>query len=207
MHCTDEHNKTAGTERRAALALLASATAWLAGCATPAPSPAPSPAPAPARTPPPPAPAPVQPAPVASPPPAPAPSAAAAARAHAAPNMGAVVSMPPAPASRTMAEFQRMAAQRLVRANPQFTYMGKPPPMMWAIIIIETTLNADGSVRTINVTRPPANPAAAGTIEYALEAIRRAGPYGDVSKLPQPVRWSEIFLFNDKNQFKPRTLD
>ncbi len=207
MHCTDENN-TAGTQRRLALTMLASATAWLAGCATPAPSPAPSPAPAPARPPAPAAQAPVPPPP---PPPAPnnapTPSAAAAARAHAAPNMGPVVSMPPAPASRTMAEFQRMAAQRLVRANPQFTYMGKPPPMMWAIIIIETTLNADGSVRTINVTRPPANPAAAGTIEYALEAIRRAGPYGDVSRLPQPVRWSEIFLFNDKNQFKPRTLD
>jgi hypothetical protein len=206
VHCTDEKN-TASTERRAALTLLASATAWLAGCATPAPSPAPSPAPAPARPTAPPPPVPARPAPVPPPPPAPAPSAAAAARAHAAPNMGPVVSLPPAPASRTMAEFQRMAAQRLVRANPQFTYMGKPPPMMWAIIIIETTLNADGSVRAINVTRPPANPAAAGTVEYALEAIRRAGPYGDVSKLPQPVRWSEIFLFNDKNQFKPRTLD
>jgi hypothetical protein len=140
-------------------------------------------------------------------PPPPAPSAAAAARAHQAPDMGPPVALPPAAAPRTMAEFQRNAAQRLVRANPRHSYMGKPPPMMWAIVIVETELNRDGSVRNISVTRPPANPAAAGTVEYALEAIRRAGPYGDLSRLPQPVRWSEIFLFNDKNQFKPRTLD
>jgi hypothetical protein len=117
------------------------------------------------------------------------------------------VTLPPAPPSRTMAEFQRMAAQRLMDANPNFSYRGKPPPMMWAIVIVETTLGPDGSVRNVSVTRPPANPAAAATAEYALEAIRRAGPYGDVSRLPQPVRWSEVFLFNDKNQFKPRTLD
>jgi hypothetical protein len=121
--------------------------------------------------------------------------------------MGPAVAQPPAPASRSMAEFQRMAAQRLVRANPRHSYLGKPPPMMWAIVIVETTLNTDGSVRNISITRPPANPAAAATADFAIEAIRRAGPYGDVSRLPQPVRWSEVFLFNDKNQFKPRTLD
>jgi hypothetical protein len=203
VHCTEEPRRR--DERRASLALLAGTAAWLAGCASPAPAPAPAPAaaPAPVR----PAPAAAAPVPAPAPQPAASPSAAAAARARSVPDMGPPVSLPPAAAPRTMAEFQRMAAQRLVRANPIHTYMGKPPPMMWAIVIVETELNRDGSVRSINVTRPPANPAAAGTIEYALEAIRRAGPYGDLSRLPQPVRWSEIFLFNDKNQFKPRTLD
>ncbi|MEY2842036.1 MAG: hypothetical protein RI920_73, partial [Pseudomonadota bacterium] len=27
------------------------------------------------------------------------------------------------------------------------------------------------------------------------------------SKLPKPVKWTEVFLFNEKNQFKPRSLD
>ena len=106
-----------------------------------------------------------------------------------------------------MAAFQRMAAQRLVRASPRHSYMSKPTGMMWAIVIVETELARDGSVRSISIARPPANPAAAATADIAMEAIRRAAPYGDLSRLPQPVRWREIFLFNDKNQFKPRTLD
>jgi hypothetical protein len=114
----------------------------------------------------------------------------------------------PAPtAARTLDEFKRQAARRMVAASPQYSYMGKPPPMMFAITIIEIEVNADGSVRNISVTRPPANPVAASTVEVAKEAIRRGAPYGDVSKLAKPWKWSEVFLFNDKSQFKPRTLD
>ena len=45
------------------------------------------------------------------------------------------------------------------------------------------------------------------TLEYAKEAVRRGAPYGDMSKLPKPWRWAEVFLFNEQNQFKPRSLD
>ena len=182
------------------LALLA---ALVAGCATRAPAPAPTSAPAPAA-----AAWPVVPAPTPGPAPtaAPAPMATPAAGGSV-PDLGPRVTLPAPSAARNMDEFRRQAARRLVAANPQFTYMGTPPPMMFAIAIIETELNADGSVRQINVTRPPANPLAASTIEVAKEAIRRGAPYGDMSRLPRPWKWSEVFLFNDKSQFKPRTLD
>jgi len=124
-----------------------------------------------------------------------------------APDLGPRVMLPPAPALRTMDEFKRQAARRMVAASPRSSYMGKPPPILFAIPIIEIEVNADGSVRSLRPTRLPANPAAASTVDLAKEAIRRGAPYGDVSKLPRPWKWSEVFLFNEKSQFKPRTLD
>ena len=38
-------------------------------------------------------------------------------------------------------------------------------------------------------------------------AIRRAAPFGDVSKLPKPWKFNETFLFNADRKFKPMTLD
>jgi hypothetical protein len=37
--------------------------------------------------------------------------------------------------------------------------------------------------------------------------VRRAAPFGDVSRLPRPWKFSEVFLFDDNRRFKPRTLD
>lgn len=118
-----------------------------------------------------------------------------------------MVLVPPAQAARNWDEFKRAAARRMVVASPNFAYLGKPPPMLFGIPILEIELNADGSVRDISVTRPPANAEAADTIEIAKEAIHRAAPFGDISRLPKPWKWTEVFLFNDKRQFKPRILD
>jgi hypothetical protein len=41
----------------------------------------------------------------------------------------------------------------------------------------------------------------------AIAAVRRAAPYGNVSKLPRPWKVVETFLFDDHLRFKPRTLD
>ena len=95
----------------------------------------------------------------------------------------------------------------MVAAAPRNSYMGTPPPMMFGITILEIEVSADGSVRGISVVRPPANPAAASVVDVAKEAIRRGAPYGDMSKLAKPWKWTEVFLFNEKSQFKPRTLD
>jgi hypothetical protein len=117
-----------------------------------------------------------------------------------------VIQAPALPA-RNWDEFKRSAARRMVLGSPNHAYLGKPPPMLFGIPILEVELNADGSVRHISVTRPPANVDAQDTIEIAKEAIHRAAPYGDMSKLAKPWKWTEVFLFNDKRQFKPRILD
>jgi hypothetical protein len=37
--------------------------------------------------------------------------------------------------------------------------------------------------------------------------VRRAAPYGDVSRVPKPWKFVETFLFDEHRKFKPRTLD
>ncbi len=93
----------------------------------------------------------------------------------------------------------------MVAANPDGSYMGAPQPMLLAIPVLEIELNADGSVKHIDVMRRPSQ--APETIQLAIDAVRRAAPYGDVSRLPKPWKFAEVFLFNDDKRFKPRTLD
>ena len=97
------------------------------------------------------------------------------------------------------------AAARIVEANEGATYSGRVPDVLLAIPVLEIELNGDGSVRRIAVLRYPGQ--ARETTQLAIDAVRRAAPFGDVSRLPRPVKWSETFLFNDERRFKPRTLD
>ena len=111
----------------------------------------------------------------------------------------------PPTASRSMAEVRLQAARRLVAANPQGTYTGKPPDILLAIPVLTIELNADGSIRRIEVMRYPRQ--ARDTVDTAMAAVRRAAPFGDVSRLPKPWKFNETFLFNDQRKFKPMTLD
>lgn len=112
----------------------------------------------------------------------------------------------PAPETpRSMAALRLQAAQRLVAANPGMTYLSTPPDPLLAIPVLEVELNADGSIRRIDVLRYPGQ--AKDTTQLAIDAVRRAAPFGDVSRLPKPWKFVETFLFNDERKFKPRTLD
>lgn len=115
----------------------------------------------------------------------------------------------PAPAAtanaRTWEEYRVLAARRIVAANPSISHTGEVQQPSLAIPVLDVELNADGSVRSISVMREPSQ--AKDTTRIAIDAVRRAGPFGDVSRLPRPWRFSEAFLFNDDRRFKPRSLD
>jgi len=102
-------------------------------------------------------------------------------------------------------EYRLQAAQRIVAANESSSYMGTPPDQLLAIPVLEIELNADGGVRRIGVLRYPTQ--AKDTTQLAIDAVRRAAPFGDVSKLPRPWKFVETFLFDDDRHFKPRSLD
>jgi len=187
--------------RVAALAGVAGLAAWLAGCAAPRPVPAP----APIRPPPP---TPSVAAPVPPPAPAPVPAPAPPPTSPPPPRVGSgIVALPPAAPARNWEEFKRQAAQRMVQAQPGRSFMGRPPPMMLGIPVLEIELNRDGSVRNVKVIREPADSRARDTVQLAIDAVRAAAPFGDVSRLPQPWRWMEVFLFDAERRFKPRVLD
>lgn len=190
--------------RLAAPVGLCALLAALAGCSN---SPAPPPAPAPARPPAPsstPAPAPDAPSPkpgAAAPEPAsPAPpSAKAPAR-----NPRYVKLGPPA-TPRNARELRLQFAKRLVAAHPDSSYTARAPDRLLAIPVLEVELNADGSVRRIEVLRKPSTGSEA--TQLAIAAVQRAAPYGEVARLPKPWKVVETFLFDDDLRFKPRTLD
>lgn len=106
---------------------------------------------------------------------------------------------------RNWDDARQQAAHRLVAANPGLTYTGKPPDILLAIPVLTVELHADGSVRQIKVMRYPSQ--ARDTVNMAVAAVRRAAPFGDVSRLPKPWRFNETFLFNAERKFKPLTLD
>lgn len=108
-------------------------------------------------------------------------------------------------AARNWTELRIHAARRLMAANPGITYDGPPPDPLLAIPVLEVELHGDGSIRRIAVLRYPRQ--AKDTVQIAIDAMRRAGPFGDVSRLPRPWKFVETFLFNDDRKFKPRTLD
>lgn len=112
----------------------------------------------------------------------------------------------PAPATvRSANELHLQAARRIAAANPHLIYNDRPPEVLLAIPVLAVDLNADGSIRHIDVLRYPRQ--AKDTTQIAIDAVRRAAPFGDVSHLPRPWRFTETFLFNDDRRFKPRTLD
>ena len=136
--------------------------------------------------------------------PAPTPAATPAGVA-AAPAAEARRALPAPKAGRNWAEVRQQAAERLVAANPDITYLGRVPDRLLAIPVLEVELNGDGSVRRIEILREPRE--AKDTLKIAVDAIRRAAPFGDVSRLPRPWKFTETFLFDDARKFKPRTLD
>ncbi|HET7793065.1 MAG TPA: hypothetical protein VFL64_06735 [Rhizobacter sp.] len=108
-------------------------------------------------------------------------------------------------ATKNWTDFKIQAARRIVEANPNGVYTGAPQQVLLAIPVLEVELNADGSIKRIEVMRRPGQ--APETLQMAIDAVKRAAPFGDVSKLPKPWKFTEVFLFNDDKRFKPRTLD
>ena len=106
---------------------------------------------------------------------------------------------------QTMADYKHRAALRIVAATPGITYMTPSPDSLLAIPVLEIEVDAEGNVRHITVLRVPTQ--AQDTLQIAVEAVRRAAPYGDASHLPKPWKFTEAFLFDDDRKFKPRTLD
>jgi hypothetical protein len=116
-----------------------------------------------------------------------------------------VVKLAPPDTPRNWAHAREQAARRMVAASPGLSYSDASPPMLLAIPVLTIELNADGSVRDIDVMRYPSQ--ARDTVQLAIQAVRRAAPFGNVSRLPRPWKFNETFLFNEQRQFKPMTLD
>ncbi|MFG6413498.1 hypothetical protein ACG02S_06260 [Roseateles sp. DC23W] len=113
--------------------------------------------------------------------------------------------MPAPQPVRTHEALRRQAAERLVMANPERSYMTPAPSHLLTVIVLDVEVKADGSVRKIHVVRPPKF--GPETLQMAIDAVHRAAPFGDVRRMPEPWRFTETFLFDEHRRFKPRSLD
>jgi len=167
-------------DRRGAAAGAAILLGLLAGCSRPPPTPAAVPVPSLA-------------------PPEVAPALSIVSKAEAVRPVTSAVQM------RTLQELRLRVAQRLVAANPEGTYTEPAPDPLLAIPVLRVELDIDGNVRRIEVLRQPRQ--ARDTTRLAIDAVRRAAPFGDLSHVPRPWTITETFLFDDERRFKPRTLE
>jgi outer membrane biosynthesis protein TonB len=102
------------------------------------------------------------------------------------------------------ADYRRRAAQMIIAANPGGSFSG-PAPQQWnGIATVTVMLNADGSVRALDLMR--GSKVSPHVNDLALQAARRAASYGPVSNLPQPWQFNETFLYNDSNKFQLVTI-
>ncbi len=138
-----------------------------------------------------------------APPPARAPSPAPAP--HAATPAPAPVPAPYMRPARTVDEYKRQMGLRLIAANPSITYTKRAPDILMGIPILEVEVNADGTVRHISVVRTPEE--AKQTVQIAIDAVKRAQPFGDASQVPKPWKFLQVFLFDYDGRFKPKVLD
>ena len=103
-----------------------------------------------------------------------------------------------------MLAYRVQTAKKIMQINGDVTFTGVLPDPMASIPVIEISLNRDGSIRSLDVTRTPRfHPQ---TVQLAMAAIRRAAPFGSVAHLPQPWAFNETFLFNDDLKFQLHSL-
>jgi TonB family protein len=94
------------------------------------------------------------------------------------------------------------AAKHLYAAFPMRIYKGKMPPLLYGVAIVETEIDADGSILDVRVKRPPAAPEVG---PWVVAMIRKAGPFPPPAKMGKAV-YTEIWLVHKGGNFQLDTL-
>jgi periplasmic protein TonB len=99
--------------------------------------------------------------------------------------------------------YRRDAAQRVYEAFPTYIHKGKLPPLMYAIAMTETDVDASGRITDVRLTREPAAAKEVGPWVVAL--LRQ------MAQLPAPARleratYKEIWLVDKSGKFQVDTL-
>lgn len=111
-----------------------------------------------------------------------------------------------APAA-TIDAYKLQVARQIMDANTQFTFSGRLPPMLPAIVVLDLSVGRDGTLKGVRVHRSRDSDAS----RAALAAVRRVpDAFPPAAQLmrshDKTLDFSETFLFNDQNRFQLRTL-
>ena len=103
--------------------------------------------------------------------------------------------------------YKALVAQQIMAANGEYTFSGRLPPMLPAIVVLDLSVGRDGALKSVRVHRSRDNEASSA----ALAAVRRVpDAFPPAAQLmrgrDKTLEFSETFLFNDQYRFQLRTL-
>ncbi|PHV35955.1 hypothetical protein [Janthinobacterium sp. BJB304] len=103
--------------------------------------------------------------------------------------------------------YKALVAQQIMAANAEYTFSGRLPPMLPAIVVLDLSVGPDGELKSVHVHRSRDNEASAA----ALAAVRRVQVFFPpaahlMRRHARTFDFSETFLFNDQYRFQLRTL-
>jgi periplasmic protein TonB len=116
----------------------------------------------------------------------------------------AVAGEPPASDAADDQAYRRDAARHVYGAYPMRIHRGKLPPMMYAVMITDTEIDAQGQVLDVTVVRPPAS--ATEVTPWVQKLIRRASPFPAPRGVGGNVVYREIWLVDKSGKFQVDTL-
>lgn len=90
-------------------------------------------------------------------------------------------------------------ARHVYESYPHRVYRGKLPPLMHAIVVVETVLDELGQVKEINVLRAPSH--APDVTAAVREMIQRVTPFPTPARLGS-VTWTETWLVDRSGRFQ-----
>lgn len=100
--------------------------------------------------------------------------------------------------------YRQDAARHIYASYPQRIHKGKLPPMMYAVMITDTEIDASGEVQSVKVVRPPAS--AAEVTPWVTNLIRLASPFPQPAAMGRPAVYREIWLVDKSGRFQVDTL-
>jgi protein TonB len=95
--------------------------------------------------------------------------------------------------------YRMEGARHVYESYPHRIFRGKLPPLMHAIVVVETVLDELGRVREINIVRAPSH--APDVTAAVREMIQRVAPFPIPSRLGS-VTWTETWLVDRSGRFQ-----
>ncbi len=101
-------------------------------------------------------------------------------------------------------QYRRDAAEHLYASYPLNVHKGKLPPLMYAVAMTETDIDADGRVTAVRFVREPA--AAKEVMPWISAMIQRAAPFPPPGPQAGAQTVTEVWLVNRNGHFQLHTL-
>jgi len=100
----------------------------------------------------------------------------------------------------TPKEYRLDVARHIYESYPTRIYKGRLPPLIHAVVVVETTVDAHGMPRDMKIVRGPSH--APDVTAAVQEMTVRASPLPIPARLSGGVKYTEIWLVNKDGRFQ-----